>query len=43
MRINKYVGMAMGTFAVAAGVLASPLWAEDQSADKFDAAIKMAV
>lgn len=43
MRINKYVGMAMGTFAVAAGVLASPLWAEDQSADKFDAAIKMAM
>ncbi|MDO5297220.1 MAG: S8 family serine peptidase [bacterium] len=43
MRINKYVGMAMGTFALTAGILAAPLFAEDQSANKFDAAIRMAM
>ena len=43
MRINKHVGMALGACAMAAGILATPLLAEDQSANKFDAAIKMAM
>lgn len=44
MRIDKYAGLAVGTFALMAGVLAVPLWADDQTdSNKYDAVIKMAM
>ena len=43
MRINKRICVAAGVFALAAGVLAAPLGAEDQTDCKFDAAIRSAM